>query len=124
MAFTMTFNRAFAYPARGQSAVQAEWRRLNATKNLLKLYRHQIAIAGCNQVPSFPRHRNVAPNSDDLPCRRLVTDLSDSRRQNQDRRSRQSRPSRTSGRKSFFPKIRQQTPVTTKAVLSTISATF
>jgi hypothetical protein len=46
MAFTMTFNRAFAYPARGQSAVQAEWRRLNATKNLLKLYWRALSF-GC-----------------------------------------------------------------------------
>lgn len=43
----LKFNRKVdRFQRRGRSAVQSEWRLLNATQNLLKLHRHQIATAG------------------------------------------------------------------------------
>jgi hypothetical protein len=43
----LKFNRKLdRFQRRGRSAVNSEWRLLNATQNLLKLHRHQIAIAG------------------------------------------------------------------------------
>jgi transposase len=41
------FNRKVErFQRRGRSAVQSEWRLVNATHNLLKLHRHQLAIVG------------------------------------------------------------------------------
>jgi transposase len=43
----LKFNRKVdRFQRRGRSAVNSEWRLLNATQNLLKLHRRQIAIAG------------------------------------------------------------------------------
>jgi transposase len=43
----LKFNRKLdRFHLRGRSAVNTEWRLLNATQNLLKLHRHQTAIAG------------------------------------------------------------------------------
>lgn len=43
----LKFNRKLdRFHLRGRSAVNSEWRLLNATQNLLKLHRHQIATAG------------------------------------------------------------------------------
>jgi hypothetical protein len=43
----LKFNRKVdRFQRTGRSAVQSEWRLLNATQNLLKLHRHQTAIAG------------------------------------------------------------------------------
>jgi hypothetical protein len=43
----LKFNRKLdRFQRRGRSAVRAEWRLLNATHNLLKLHRHQVAVAG------------------------------------------------------------------------------
>jgi hypothetical protein len=41
------FNRKVErFQRRGRSAVQSEWRLVNATHNLLKLHRHQLAVIG------------------------------------------------------------------------------
>jgi Transposase DDE domain len=40
------FNRRFdRFHRRGRSAVQTEWRLINATHNLFKLHNHQLAVA-------------------------------------------------------------------------------
>jgi hypothetical protein len=41
------FNRRIdRFQRRGRSAARSEWRLITATHNLLKLYTHQIAVAG------------------------------------------------------------------------------
>ena len=41
------FNRRIdRFRRRGRSAVRSEWRLITATHNLLKLHKHQIAVAG------------------------------------------------------------------------------
>jgi len=43
----LKFNRKVdRFQRRGRSAAGSEWRLLNATQNLLKLHRHQLALAG------------------------------------------------------------------------------
>ncbi len=43
----LKFNRKIErFQRRGRSAVNSEWRLVNATHNLLKLHRHQLATAG------------------------------------------------------------------------------
>jgi transposase len=43
----LKFNRKIdRFQRRGRSAASSEWRLLNATQNLLKLHRHQLALAG------------------------------------------------------------------------------
>jgi transposase len=43
----LKFNRKLErFQRRGRSAASSEWRLLNATQNLLKLHRHQLALAG------------------------------------------------------------------------------
>jgi hypothetical protein len=42
----MKFNRRMGrFQRRGRSACRSEWRLIAATHNLLKLHRHQIALA-------------------------------------------------------------------------------
>jgi hypothetical protein len=41
----LKFNRKVdRFQRRGRSAASSEWRLLNATQNLLKLHRHQLAV--------------------------------------------------------------------------------
>jgi hypothetical protein len=43
----LKFNRKVdRFQRRGRSAAGSEWRLLNARQNLLKLHRHQLALAG------------------------------------------------------------------------------
>ncbi len=42
---TKSNRRMGRFRGRGRSAVRTEWRLINATHNLLKLHKHQLALA-------------------------------------------------------------------------------